>query len=129
MVSVKISTSGNFDNMEKFLKKGSSTDHIASLAKSYAQKGVDLLARDTPKDTGLTASSWGYEIKQTNNSVTIYFTNSHVEKGYARIAILLQYGHATRNGGWVEGRDYINPALQETFQGLANEFFMEVTRS
>ena len=130
MVSVKISTSGDFSKTEKFLKNASTiSSKNLKIAEKYAQKGVNELAKATPKDTGYTSECWGYEIETKPGFVTIYFTNSHIEKGYANIAILLQYGHGTGNGGWVEGRDYINPALKSTFKDLANEFYLEVTSS
>lgn len=86
--------------------------------------GVALLRDATPVDTGETASSWYYKIKNQNGYASITFYNSNVVN-YVPIAIILQYGHATRNGGWVEGRDYINPALQITFDSMANEAWKE----
>ena len=84
------------------------------------------LASATPVDTGLTASSWYYEIKRQNGIVALNFCNSNVNKGVP-IAIILQYGHGTSNGGWVEGRDYINPAIQPIFDRIAKDAWREVT--
>lgn len=97
-----------------------------SMLEKYGQKGVSLLASATPVDTGLTASSWEYRIVETDRGVKIDFINTNIQKDWAPIAILLQYGHATRNGGWVQGRDYINPAIQPLFDKLADDAWEEV---
>lgn len=93
----------------------------------YGKQGVAALESATPKDTGLTASSWRYEIEYTNGRTSITFYNDNVQNGIP-IAIILQYGHATRNGGWVQGRDYINPALQPIFDKIAEKAWREVTK-
>ena len=93
----------------------------------YGQEGVAALASATPVDSGLTASSWYYEITHTKDSSTITFLNSHVNDGVP-IAIILQHGHGTGTGGWVEGRDYINPAIQPIFDKIANNAWREVTK-
>ena len=85
------------------------------------------LASATPTETGKTASSWFYEISHNKGSATITFSNSNINKGVP-IAIILQYGHGTGTGGWVEGRDYINPAIQPIFDKIANEAWKEVTK-
>lgn len=92
----------------------------------YGQAGVAALAEATPVDTGLTASSWEYEIKKRSNRVSISFKNTNIQNGVP-IAIILQYGHGTRYGGWVEGRDYINPAIQPIFDQIAESAWKEVT--
>lgn len=92
----------------------------------YGKLGVSALASATPTDTGLTATSWHYEVESDNGSSTITFYNSNVNKGVP-IAIILQYGHGTRNGGWVNGRDYINPAIQPVFDKIAADAWREVT--
>lgn len=89
--------------------------------------GVDALNSATPKDTGLTASSWYYEIEKTSTGVTIAFYNSNIQNGIP-IAIILQYGHGTGTGGWVQGRDYINPAIQPIFDEIAEKAWREVTK-
>ncbi|WP_448580965.1 hypothetical protein, partial [Staphylococcus aureus] len=88
----------------------------------------EALSKATPVDTGLTASSWYYEIQRTDTTVSIYFMNSHRNKGVP-IALILQYGHGTGTGGYVEGRDYINPALQPVFDKMCDELWKEVTSS
>lgn len=92
----------------------------------YAQEGVDALSAATPRDTGTTADSWSYEIRRGNGQVTIYWTNSNAPYGVP-VAVLIQYGHATRNGGYVQGIDYINPALKPIFEKMAENIWREVT--
>lgn len=116
---------GDFSKTEKFLKKSFGRNYMSVLEK-YAKKGVAALASATPIDTGETSLSWSYEIIQNGSSISIVWNNSHVEKGY-NIAVILQYGHGTRNGGWVEGVDYINPALRPIFKSLADAAWKEVT--
>lgn len=117
---------GSFRNTESFLLRNKRVryEHIL---KKYAQEGVDALVAATPIDSGITADSWGYEIKFSNGSVSITWTNSHIVDG-APIAILVQYGHGTRNGGYVQGRDYINPAMKSIFDRIANDVWKEVTK-
>lgn len=93
----------------------------------YGREGVAALASATPVDTGLTANSWYYEISQKNGQVSLNFCNSNVQNGVL-IAVIIQYGHATRTGGWVTGKDYINPAIQPLFDKIANEAWREVTK-
>lgn len=116
---------GDFRKTEKFLKKSLGKDYRKVLEK-YAQMGVEQLAANTPKDSGETANSWGYKIIQNKSSLSIIWTNSHIEHGI-NIAVILQYGHATRHGGYVSGRDYINPALRPVFDKLADAAWKEVT--
>ena len=92
----------------------------------YGRQGVEALSSATPRDTGLTASSWSYEIIRKHNSARIIFKNSNVTSEGTPIAILIQYGHATKNGAWVEGIDYINPALKPVFEGMADNIWREV---
>lgn len=116
---------GDFSKLNKYFEKLRETAKIGVLDK-YGQAGVAALASATPTETGLTASSWYYEIKRQNGSVSIEFKNSNVNKGVP-IAIILQYGHSTGTGGWVEGRDYINPAIQPIFDQLTADAWKEVT--
>ena len=118
---------GDFSNLTNFLERAKNAIHIGDLDK-YGKAGVAALSSATPVDTGLTASSWTYEIEIKNGSVIIVFKNSNIQNGVP-IAIILQYGHGTRNGGWVEGRDYINPAIQPIFDEIANNAWKEVTKS
>lgn len=117
---------GDFSKLNRYFERLRESINIGVLDK-YGRAGVAALASATPTETGLTASSWYYEIKRQNGSVSIEFLNSNVNKGVP-IAIILQYGHGTGTGGWVEGRDYINPAIQPIFDQLAEEAWMEVTK-
>ena len=117
---------GDFSKLTSFLEKAKNTVHLGDLDR-YGREGVAALVSATPVDTGLTARSWYYEIKHEKGSVTISFLNSNIQNGVP-IAIILQYGHGTGTGGWVEGRDYINPAIQPLFDKLANDAWREVTK-
>ena len=117
---------GDFSKLTRFLERAKNVVKIGDLDK-IGKAGVDALASATPVDTGLTASSWYYEIENKNGSIEIRFNNSNIQNGVP-IAIILQYGHGTRNGGWVEGRDYINPAIQPIFDKLSKEAWEEVTK-
>lgn len=118
---------GDFSKLDKFLNKLRRPIDIAKL-EHYAREGVQALSSATPKDTGLTASSWYYEIIENKDSVIISFNNSNQNQGVP-IALILQYGHGTRNGGYVEGIDYINPAMKPIFEKLADQAWREVTMS
>lgn len=118
---------GDFSKLSGYLERVKQKAKIGILDK-YGREGVAALAAATPVDSGLTASSWYYEIKNTPGSVSITFNNSNIQNGVP-IAIILHYGHATGNGGWVEGRDYINKAIQPVFDKLANEAWREVTKA
>jgi hypothetical protein len=117
---------GDFSKTSKFFKQLGSRNYIKILDR-YGREGVAALSSATPVDTGLTASSWYYKIEQTDTSVSLIFCNSNIQNGVP-IAIILQYGHGTRNGGWVEGRDYINPTIQPIFDKLAGDAWREVTK-
>lgn len=116
---------GDFSKLTNFLERAKNAVKIGDLDK-YGREGVAALASATPVDSGLTANSWYYEISNQNGSATISFYNSNVNKGVP-IAIILQYGHGTRNGGWVQGRDYINPAIQPIFDKITEAAWKEVT--
>lgn len=122
---VIIRQKGDFSKLTSFLEKAKEKIKLGNLDK-YGRKGVEALSSATPKDTGLTANSWYYEIIHEPESVSITFNNTNINKGVP-IAIILQYGHGTRNGGWVEGVDYINPALKPIFEQIAEEAWEEVT--
>ena len=117
---------GDFSKLTSFLERAKETAYLGDLNK-YGRQGVAALASATPVDTGKTASSWSYKIENNNGSISISFENSNVQDGVP-IAIILQYGHGTRNGGWVEGRDYINPAIQPIFDQIVNDAWKEVTK-
>lgn len=117
---------GDFSKLGKYLNKVKDVSKFEALEK-YGQQGVAALKSATPVDSGITASSWDYEIIKQRGSVTIRFLNSNINKGVP-IAIILQYGHGTGTGGWVQGRDYINPAMRPVFDKIAEEAWKEVTR-
>lgn len=118
---------GDFSNLTRFLEKAKEVVKIGDLDK-YGQEGVAALASATPKDTRLTANSWKYEIVRSKGQVSIVWKNTNIQNGVP-IAVILQYGHATRNGGYVQGRDYINPAIQPIFDKIAQESWKEVTKA
>ena len=117
---------GDFSKTTRYLERVKEAIHLGLLDK-YGREGVAALSSATPVESGLTASSWYYEIDNKSGSAAITFYNSHVNKGVP-IAIILQYGPGTGTGGWVEGRDYINPAIQPVFDRLADEAWKEVTK-
>ena len=124
---ISFTQKGDFSRVTRYLEKVKSVVRISDLDK-YGRQGVAALASATPIDTGETANSWYYEIEYKNGSATITFYNSNIQNGVP-IAIILQYGHATKNGGWVQGRDYINPAIQPIFDKIANDAWKEVTKA
>ena len=117
---------GDFSKLSRYLIKTQKAVKKRDLD-HYGEEGVAALASATPVNSGLTARSWYHKITEENGSVTISFHNSNIQNGVP-IAIILQYGHGTRNGGWVQGRDYINPAIQPIFDEIANKAWKEVTK-
>lgn len=117
---------GNFDKLTSFLERIKEPFNMGILNK-YGMKGVEALREATPKDTGKTSESWNYKITRENDIVKLSFLNSNRNQDVP-IAIILQYGHGTKNGGWVEGIDYINPAIQPLFEELAKEIWKEVSK-
>ena len=117
---------GDFSNLSRFLERAKEVIKLGDLDK-YGRAGVAALSSATPVDTGKTANSWTYEIVRQNGSVSIEFHNTNIQKG-SPIAIILQTGHATGTGSWVEGRDYINPAIQPIFDKIAKEAWEEVSK-
>jgi hypothetical protein len=118
---------GSFDKAMGFLQRMQARSQFAALAK-YGPIGVAALAQATPKESAETANHWYYEIVDRPGYFSIRWRNSHTTLQGDPIAVLLQYGHATRNGGYVQGRDYINPAIQPIFDQIANDMWKEVTR-
>lgn len=116
---------GNFDKTYKFLTNIRKRQYYKILSE-YGRKGVKSLEAATPVDTGLTASSWGYEVKVKNTGATITWTNSNVNKGVP-IALVIQYGHMLPQGVWIDGIDYINPALKPIFNEMADKVWKEIT--
>lgn len=117
---------GNFNNTRKFLKRNENLD-LSTILKQYAETGVDALRSATPVDSGETAAAWGYEIVNEPGRSTIYWTNSSQNQG-VMIAVILNYGHGTGWGGYVQGRRYISPAIQPVFDQIAEAAWKEVTK-
>lgn len=124
---IRFRQKGDFSKLTRFLERAKEAVHLGDLDK-YGRQGVAALASATPVDSGLTASSWYYEITNKNGIARIGFYNSNIQNGVP-IAIILQYGHATGTGGWVEGLDYINPAVQPLFVKIADTAWREVTKA
>lgn len=117
---------GDFSKLNSYLERVKDTVNMSDLDK-YGRQGVAALESATPVDTGTTARSWYYKIERTKERATLSFLNSNIQNGIP-IAIIIQYGHGTGTGGWVEGRDYINPAVQPIFDEIANNAWKEVTK-
>lgn len=123
---ISFSQKGDFSKLTRFLKKAKEVTKFCDFDK-YGQEGIDALSAATPVDTGKTAASWKYEIINENGVIRIIWKNTNIQNGVP-IAVILQYGHGTRNGGWVQGRDYINPALRPVFDKIANDAWEEVKK-
>jgi len=119
-------THGDFSAVQDLLERGKEFFNVGIL-NEYGRKGVEALKAATPRDTGLTAESWYYEIQRGEGLIRLSFNNSNTNQGIP-IAILIQYGHVTKNGGFVEGIDYINPALRPVFDELAEKLWKEVSK-
>ena len=124
---IRFKQKGDFKKLNSYLERIKDVIKNSQLDK-YGDLGVQALSEATPKKTGLTSESWYYKIERKNTSLSISFYNSNINEGVP-IAIILQYGHGTKNGGWVEGMDYINPAIRPIFDRIANEAWKEVTRN
>lgn len=116
---------GNFKNTERFLRNSKHVDY-KKILNFYGKAGVKELEKATPADTGLTASSWEYSYEIKNSQITLSWSNTNMEDGIP-IVILIQYGHGTRNGGYVQGIDFINPALKQIFKDLTDKVWKEIT--
>lgn len=123
---VSMHTSGDWKQTDSFFQRCLELTHN-SILDEYGRKGVEALRTATPKDSGKTADSWSYEIEHSDGMATIHWTNDNENQG-VKIAVILQYGHGTKNGGYVRGRDYINPALRPIFDELADKAWKEITR-
>lgn len=124
-MKLELTSSGSFSNLDKFLR-GVTRGSIMSQLQRYGQDGVNALASATPIESGETRNLWSFDVKKTGGSYSITWTNSHVENGVP-IAIILQYGHGTGTGGYVQGRDYINPAMRPVFDNIADKVWKAVT--
>lgn len=122
---IRIVSHGDFKKTKNFLEFVQKLAHFRSLD-YYGRQGVEALSSATPVDTGLTASSWDYEITRNKGRIKITWINSNITERGTPIAILIQYGHGTKSGAWVEGYDYINPALRPVFDEIANSIWQEV---
>lgn len=124
---IRVRQHGNFSKTEAFLNRMKHPFYYGMLHR-YGKQGVEALRNATPRDTGKTAESWSYEIRQNNSRIQIIWKNSNLAERGMPIAVLIQYGHATKNGGYVQGIDYINPALRPIFEDMANSIWKEVTK-
>ena len=122
---IVLSSKGDFSKATRYFERLKETAKFGVLDK-YGQEGVAALSSATPVETGLTASSWTYKIQLSESSASIEFHNSNINNGVP-IAIILQYGHGTGTGGWVQGRDYINPAIRPVFDKIVEDLWKEVT--
>lgn len=126
-MKVNFTHKGNFNHLERFLAKAVKIKPVINMIlHKYGRKGVEALAAATPRDSGKTADSWSYEIIEEGNSSKIVWKNSNIHDGVV-IALLLQYGHGTGTGGYVQGTDYINPAVEGIFRQMADDAWKEVT--
>lgn len=124
---IEIDVSGSTTRTQSFLSAmGNLNSDIRASLESAGQRGVEALRSATPVDSGLTAMSWAYEVEDDGNSISLYWTNTHTISG-VNIAVILQYGHGTGTGGWVAGRDYINPAIKSIFDEIADDVWKKVT--
>lgn len=126
-MKISFTSKGDFSKTIKFLNKVKNVK-INDILSKYGEIGVNALSQATPKDSGVTSRSWNYKIEVNNDNASIVWYNTNVVKG-VNIAVILQYGHGTRNGGWVEGRDYINPAMKPIFDKIADQVWKEVTNN
>lgn len=122
---IRLKIKGDGKKLDRFLEKALEVTKLGILDK-YGRKGVDILSAATPVDTGKTAASWDYIIERKNGDVSLIWTNSNVNKG-VNIALILQYGHGNGNGAYVQGIDYINPALAPVFDDIAENVWKEIT--
>ena len=123
---ITVKHKGSFTKAERFFNRALRMDYLNVLEK-YGQKGVEALRNATPKSSGKTAAAWDFGFEKENGKITLYWTNSHEENGL-NIAILLIYGHGLQNGGYVEGNDFVSPAVKSIFEDIADQCWKEVTR-
>lgn len=123
---IKVRHKGSFNHIERFFNKYKDI-RVIEILRRVGEEGVNALSFATPKDTGKTAASWYYELEEENGKYKVVWKNSNVNRGI-NIALILQTGHGTRNGGYVEGVDYINPALRSIFENMAEEVWREVVK-
>jgi hypothetical protein len=122
---ISVTSTGSFKKTESFLEFLKTGKMFAGMDR-YGRQGVDALSRATPRDTGATAESWGYQLGHTAGTYSISWFNTHKHNG-VNIAVIVQYGHGTGTGGWVQGRDYINPAIRPVFDRILEDIWRQVT--
>lgn len=123
---ITVTQKGRFRKLSHYLDRSKNVD-VLRIAQFYAEQGLEYLRQATPKDSGKTADSWYYQIEQSDGKTRIIYSNSNIQNGVS-VAILLQYGHATGTGGYVEGHDYINPVVEQIFEDVKNNVWREMTR-
>lgn len=123
---IKVKHKGNFNKAERFFNRVLKKEYL-NILERYGQEGVEALRDATPSESGKTADSWEFGIEEAKGTVTIYWTNSNENKG-VNIAILLIYGHGLQNGSYVQGIDFVNPAMRPIFEKIADESWKEVTK-
>lgn len=123
---LKLVSNGNWDRTDKFFRKSIKINKIENVT-YFAEMCVKRLIEATPKDSGLTAESWGYKIDRTKNRVTIQFVNSNIQNG-VKVALLLEFGHATNGGTWVQGKDFIAPIMQDVYNTILNDTWRELKK-
>lgn len=124
-MGIRVKQHGNFNNLERFLKKVSDKDYLSRFAK-YGEMGLKALKEATPERSGLTAASWGYTLEMSGAGVRIAWTNSNINKGVP-ISIIIDTGHGTGTGGYVQGQEYIDPAILPVFDQIIDEMWKELT--
>lgn len=123
-MGISVKHRGNFNNLERFLKKVSNKDYLSRFAK-YGEMGLQALKDATPVDTGITAASWGYTLEVNGDGVRIVWTNTNINQNVP-IAIIIDTGHGTGTGGYVSGREYIDPAIKPVFDNIIDEMWKEL---
>lgn len=126
-MAIKVKNKGDFKNLERFLKKNSQKGNFRKILELYGRAGVDALASATPKKTGATAAAWYYTITEGEDGYTLSWSNDKVTNRGTPVVILLRYGHGTRNGGYVQGYDFISPNIRPIFDGFTDAVWKEVT--
>lgn len=127
-MGLKFDKGDSYTKTKKFMEDLMQQDFLTSMLHEYGRRGVEALSAATPVDSGLTAMSWDYEIERGDGYTYIYWTNGNIVDEWFNVALYLQYGHGTNGGGWVEGRDYINPAIQPIFDEMVTELWAEVKK-
>jgi hypothetical protein len=123
---LKMRNKVSWDRTDKFFKKSVKITKIENIT-ALAERCIERLKAETPKDSGLTAESWSYQIDKTKNKNTLYITNSNIQNG-VKVALLIEFGHATAGGTWVEGKDFIGPITQKAYNDILNETWKELKK-